>query len=96
MLTIDAAMSASYVGIHIPIDRNIRLRTKPYDKADHCNCPIVNFQFLCSNISAAPGVYISMLMRYSSVCGSYDDLFDRGMLLTTNQLNQGLIVIILK
>jgi len=43
----------------------------------------------------APGVYISMLIRYSSVCGSYHDFVDRGLLLTTNQLNQGLIVIIL-
>ena len=79
-----------------PIDRDIRLRAKPYNKGDHCNFPIVNFPFLCSNISAAPGVYISMLMRYSSVCGSYHDFFDRGLLLAINQLNQGLIVIILK
>ena len=55
----------------------------------------MNFPFICSNISAAPGVYISMLIRYSSVCGSYHDFFDRGLLLTTNQLNPGLIVIIL-
>jgi hypothetical protein len=55
----------------------------------------VNFPFICSNVSAAHGVYISMLIRYSSVCGSYHDFFDRGLLLTTNQLNPGLIVIIL-
>ena len=81
--------------MHIQIDRDIRLRTKPYDKGDYCNFSIVNFPFICSNISAAPGVYISMLIRYSSVCGSYHDFFDRGLLLTTNQLNPGLIVIIL-
>jgi hypothetical protein len=51
ILTTDAASSASYVGIHVQIDKDIRLRTKPYDKGDYCNFFIVNFPFICSNIS---------------------------------------------
>ena len=44
-----------------------RWRTKPYDKRDDFNFPIVNFPFICSNIPAVPayGVYISQLIRYS-------------------------------
>ena len=37
------------------------LRTKPSNKRDNFRLPIVNFPFICSNISAAPiyGVYVS-------------------------------------
>jgi hypothetical protein len=43
------------------------------DKRDHFNFPIMNFPFVSSNIPTAPayGVYISQLIRYSRVCGSY-------------------------
>jgi hypothetical protein len=45
--------------------------------------------FICSNIPAAPayGVYISQLIRYSRACGSYQDFFARGLLLTRKLLN---------
>jgi hypothetical protein len=51
--------------------------------------PIVNFPFICSNITAAPAyeVYISPLIRYSRACGSYQDFLDRGLLLTRKLLN---------
>ena len=41
-----------------------------YDKRYYFNFPIVNFLFICSNISAAPAceVYISHLIRYSRAC----------------------------
>jgi hypothetical protein len=41
--------------------------------------PIVNFQFICSNIPSAPayGVYISQLTRYSKACGSYQNFLDK-------------------
>jgi hypothetical protein len=57
-----------------------RLRIKLYDKRDDFNIPIVNFSFICSNIPAAPayGVYISQVIRYSRVCGSYKDVVDKG------------------
>ena len=44
----------------------------------------MNFPFICSNIPAAPayGVHISQLIRYSRACGSNQDFFDRGLLLT--------------
>jgi len=58
----------------------------------------VNFQFICSNIPAAPayGVYISQLMRYPRACDSYQDFIDRGLLLTRKVLNKRFILVKLK
>jgi len=77
---------------------NSPLRTKLYNKGDDFNFPIVNFQFICSNILAAStyGVYISHLIRYSRACGFYHDFLDRGLLLTRKQRNQGFLVVKLK
>ena len=49
-------------------------------------------------IPAAPayGVYISQMIRYSRDCGSYQDFFDRGLLLTRKLLNQGFLLVKLK
>jgi hypothetical protein len=67
-----AASSVSYRDLHHEIDSNYWLRTKPYDKRDDLNFPIVNFPFISNNIPAAPayGVYISQLIRYSRACAS--------------------------
>jgi hypothetical protein len=50
--------------------------------------PIVNFPFTCSNIPAAPdyGVYISKYIQYSTDFGSYNDILDRGLMLTRKLL----------
>jgi len=84
--------------LDLEIDSEGRLRIKLYDKRDYFNFPIVNFPFICSNIPAAPsyGVYIVQLIRYSRACGSYQDFLDRGLLLTTKLLSQGLLLIKLK
>ena len=89
----DTDRSASYLDLHLEIDREGWLRTKLYDKRDEFNFPIVNFPFICSNIPAAPAyrVYISQLIRYSRACGSYQDFLDRGLL-----LNQGFLLVKLK
>jgi hypothetical protein len=60
------------------------LGKKLYDKRDDFNIRIVKSSFICSNISAAPayGVYISQLIQYARACGSYQDLLDRGLLLS--------------
>ena len=73
--TTDTDTSASYLDLHLETDSEGRLGTKLYDKRDDFNFPIVNFPFICSNISAAPayGEYISQLIRYSRACGSYQD-----------------------
>jgi hypothetical protein len=42
------------------------------------------------------GVYISQLIRYSRVSGSYKDFLDRGLLLTRKLLNQGFLLVMLK
>jgi hypothetical protein len=69
-------------------------RTQIYHKRDDVNFPIVNFPFICSNIPAAPayGVYISQLIQFSRACGSYNDLLERGFLLTRMLLNQEFLV----
>jgi hypothetical protein len=52
----------------------IEMRTK-LDKRDDFNFPIVNF---LNNIPAAPanGVYISQLIPFFKLCGSYQDFLD--------------------
>ena len=96
--TTDADRSASYLDLHLEIDREGRLRTKLYDKRDDFNFPIVNFPFICSNIPAAPayGGYISQMIRYFRACGSYPIFLDRGLLLTRKLLNQGFLLVKLK
>ena len=89
--TTDTDRSASYFDLHFKIDSEGRLRTKLYDQRDYINFPIVNFPFICSNISAY-GVYISQLIRYSRACGSYQDFLDRGLLLTMKLLIQGFLM----
>jgi hypothetical protein len=74
------------------------VKNEPYDKRDDFNFSIVNFPFTCSNIPAALayGVYISQMIRYSRACGSYQDVLDRGLLLTRKLLNQGFLLVKLK
>ena len=91
--TTDTDRSASYLDLHLEIDREGRLRTKLYNKGDYFNFPFANFPFICSNILPAPAygvhfVYISQLIRYSRVCGSYQDFLDRVLLITKKLLNQ--------
>jgi len=73
--TRDTERSASYLGLHLEIGSEERLRTNLYDKIYDFNFTIVNFPFICSNIPAAPayGVYLSQLIRYSRACGSHQD-----------------------
>ena len=87
--TTDTDRSASYLDLHLEIDSEGRLRTKHYAKRDYFNLHIVNFPFICSNIPAAPayGLYISQLIQYSRACDSYQDIVDRGLLLTRKLLN---------
>ena len=91
-------MSASYLGLHLALDSEGRLRTKPYDKRDDFIFTIVNIPFIYSNIPSEPTyeVYISQLIRYSRACGSYTNFLDRGLLLTRKLLNQGFIWVKLK
>jgi hypothetical protein len=93
--TTNTDRSVSYLDLHLKIDSEGWLRTKLYDKRDDFNFPIVNFPLICNNIPAAPayGVYISQLLQYSTACGSYQDFFDRGLLLITMKLlNKGLLL----
>jgi hypothetical protein len=80
----DTDRSTSYLALHLEIDSEGRLRTKLNAKRDDFNLPIVNFPFICSNIPAASayGLYIPQLIQYSRACDSYQDIVDRGLLLT--------------
>jgi hypothetical protein len=51
--------------------------------------------YIYRNIPATPayGIYIAQLIRYSRACGSYQDFFDRGLLLTRKLLNQGFLLV---
>jgi hypothetical protein len=90
--------SASYLDLHLKIDSEGRFRTNLYDKRDDFNFPTVNFPFICSNIPTTPayGVYISQMIRYSKACGSYQDIFDRELLLSRKLLNQWFLLVKLK
>jgi len=94
----DTDRSVSYIDIHLEIDGDGRLRRKLYDKRDDFNFLIVNFPLICSNIPAAPAyvVYISQLIRYSRACGSYQDVLDRGLLLTRMLLYHGFLLVKMK
>ena len=41
-------------------------------------------------------IYISLMIRYSRACGSYQDFLDRGLLLTRKLLNQWFLLVKLK
>jgi hypothetical protein len=45
--------SASYIGFHMEIDIEGRLKAKLYNKRDDFNIPIVNFALVCRNVPAA-------------------------------------------
>ena len=65
---------------------------------DYFNFPIVNCPFIYRNIPAAPayGIYIYQLIRYSKACGSYQNFFDRVLLLTRKLLNHEFLMFKLK
>jgi hypothetical protein len=50
----------------------------------------VNITLIYSNIppALAQGVYITQLIKYLSVCGSYHDFLERGWMLKRKLLNQ--------
>jgi hypothetical protein len=76
--TTDTARSVSYLDLRPEIDSDDWLRTKLCNRRDDFNFPIVNFPFIYSNIPSAStyGVCSSPLIRYSRVCGSYQDFLD--------------------
>ena len=62
--TTESNTSASYLDLLLSIGRDGQLYTSIYDKRDHFNFHITNFQFPSSNIPASPayGVFISQLI----------------------------------
>ena len=58
--TTDTTRSVSYLDLHLVTGSEGWSRTKLYDKRNYFNFPIVNFPFICSNISAAPAYGVSL------------------------------------
>jgi hypothetical protein len=68
--TTDTDTSASYLDLHLEIDSEGWLRAKHYDKRDDFNIPIVNFPFVCSNISISTciwSIYLSVDTIFQSL-----------------------------
>ena len=86
----DTDRPASYLDLHLEIDKEGMIRAEFNDKIDYFNFPIAYFPFTYSNISAAPayGVYISQVVLYSRACCSHHDLLDGDLLLTRKLLHQ--------
>ena len=61
----------------------LTMRASKERKRDDFKVPIVNFQFICSNIPASPayGVHICQLLQYSRADVSCHDFFDIVLLL---------------
>ena len=89
--TTESDRCASYLDILLNMDSDGRLTTTLYDKRDDFDFAIVNFPFLCSNVSLSPayGVYVSQLIRYARACHAYDDFLKRSQLLTKKLKLQG-------
>ena len=88
--TTETAASSSCLDCYLYID-NGKLTTRLYDKRDDFNFPIVNFQFLSSNIPSAPayGIYVSELIRYARACSNYQDFMGLGKVFTTKVVEPG-------
>lgn len=88
--TTDSEISVSYLDVLVEKDVNGNLTTKLYDKRDDFNFSIVNFPYLCSNLTSSPayGVYVSQLIRYARACATYEQFIKRGKLLTNKLLEQ--------
>jgi hypothetical protein len=96
--TTNTTRSASHLCLHLEIYSDCVLTTKHYDNRCDFDFIFVNFPLTCSNIPAAPayGVYISKLIRYFRISGSYNDLVDRWFQLTRQLLNQEFLMVKLK
>ena len=89
--TTESTKSTSYLDCLLEIDNSGKLSTKLYDKRDDFNFPIVNWPFLCGNITASPayGVFASQLIRYVRACSLYHVFILRTRQLATKLLTQG-------
>ena len=89
--TTDDQYRSSFLELLLEIDKDGRLRVKIYDKRDDFNFDIVNFPFLCGNVTSITiyGVYISQLIRYVRATTFYDDFLSRSCRLTSKLMRQG-------
>ena len=89
--TTDAPKWANYLDLHLEFDEHGKLFTRLHDKRDEFNFPIVNFQYLSSNIPESPayGFFVSQLIRYARACSKYEDFLFRGSILVSKLLKQG-------
>ena len=95
--TTDTARSASYLNLHLEIDSEGRLRTKPYDTEMISIFLLWTVHFYVATSQQNLRMeFISQLIRYPSACVSYHDFLHKGLLQTRKLQNQGFLVVTLK
>ena len=95
--TTDTARSASYLNLHLEIDSEGRLRTKPYDTEMISIFILWTVHFYVATSQQNLRMeFISQLIRYPSACVSYHDFLHKGLLQTRKLQNQGFLVVTLK
>jgi hypothetical protein len=72
--TTECSTSASYLDILLILDTNGKITTQVYDKTDDFNFSIVNFPYLCSNISSLTCIWCIYLAA-DSICKSLFDIW---------------------
>jgi hypothetical protein len=79
-----------YCYLYLEILGKLWLKRYLYHARYYFNLSIVNITLIYSNIppALAQGVYITQLIKYLSVCGSYHDFLERGWMLKRKLLNQ--------
>jgi hypothetical protein len=87
----ESSTSFSYLDELLKLDTDGKITTQLYDKREDFIFSIVNFPYLCSNITASPayGVYISQLIQYARACSTYDQFLVGGSLLKNKLISQG-------
>ena len=89
--------SASYHGLHQEIDSDGRFKTKPYDKRDDFDFPILTFLCIYNNTPVVPTylVHIDVIhLIYMPVDKrSYQHFLDRGKLIRRMLLNQECLLV---
>lgn len=76
MDTTDSSTSSANLDLYLKLNQQGQLTTKPCDKRDHFNFPIIHFPFLDSNIPSSPtySAYMYQFIRYSITCCYYQYL----------------------
>jgi len=84
-------MAASRLDLYLKIDSLEHVENETMQQIDKSDFPILNYHFYMLQNSRAHAylLYISHLIRYSRVFGSFQNFLDRELLLAKKLLKQG-------